>query len=156
MFVTHANAALIRTYFVSLTRIACVADKWVVAHGRQLVVLDPFYVRLGEIIQARRKVLGMKQKNLAVAVEISRGSLANVETGRQSVLVHQLYKFAKALDLQPHELLPPPMDRERSPELNKLMPSDLNQKLKDQLAGLITDASTAIEKEGDNDRSTKK
>lgn len=120
------------------------------------MVPDPFYVRLGEIIQTRRKALGMKQKNLAVAVEISRGSLANIETGRQGVLVHQLYKFAKALEMQPHELLPPVAARERAPELNKFMPSDLNQKLKDQLAGLIADASTAIGKEGENDRSTKK
>jgi transcriptional regulator with XRE-family HTH domain len=120
------------------------------------MVPDPFYVRLGEIIQARRKALGMKQKNLADAVAMSRGSLANIETGRQGVLVHQLYKFAKALEMQPHELLPPPTDRERSPELNKLMPSDLNLKQQDQLAGLIADASIAKGKEGENDRSTKK
>jgi len=120
------------------------------------MVPDPFYARLGEIIQARRKALGMKQKNLAAAVEMSRGALANIETGRQGVLVHQLYKFAKALEMQPHELLPPLVHPERAPELDKFMPADLKPKLRDQLAGLIADASTAIAKEEENDRTAKK
>lgn len=62
--------------------------------------------RIGSFIAARRNRLSMKQEQLAASVGISRASLANIERGRQSVLVHHLYAIAKALHLQPNELLP--------------------------------------------------
>lgn len=48
----------------------------------------------------------MKQETLAKELGISRGSLANIETGKQSVLVHQIYNFARALKVKPHDFLP--------------------------------------------------
>ena len=69
---------------------------------------DPIYKLIGAVIKARRKTLELKQETLAGRLGISRGSLANVETGRQSVLVHQLYKFAAALGVTPSDLLPLP------------------------------------------------
>jgi transcriptional regulator with XRE-family HTH domain len=48
----------------------------------------------------------MKQEALADALGISRGSLANIETGKQSVLVHQIYNFSRILKVRPHDFLP--------------------------------------------------
>lgn len=48
----------------------------------------------------------MKQEALANALGISRGSLANIETGKQSILVHQIYNFSRALKVRPHDFLP--------------------------------------------------
>jgi transcriptional regulator with XRE-family HTH domain len=67
---------------------------------------DAIYKIVGDRIRARRKTLGMTQAQLAQRLEISRASLANIETGRQSVLVHNLYSIAHAIDLAPESLLP--------------------------------------------------
>jgi len=67
---------------------------------------DAIYKIVGDRIRARRKTLGLTQAQLAQRLEISRASLANIETGRQSVLVHNLYSIARAIDLTPESLLP--------------------------------------------------
>jgi len=48
----------------------------------------------------------MKQETLAKELGISRGSLANIETGKQGILVHQIYNFARVLKVKPHDFLP--------------------------------------------------
>lgn len=66
------------------------------------------YRMLGQQIAARRKKLAMTQSKLAEQVRMSRASIANIERGRQNVLVHHLYRFAEALDMpEVAELLPP-------------------------------------------------
>jgi transcriptional regulator with XRE-family HTH domain len=64
------------------------------------------YRDVGALIRRRRRVLDLTQGELAARLGISRGGLANVETGRQNVLLHQLYRFAAALDMNVHDLLP--------------------------------------------------
>jgi transcriptional regulator with XRE-family HTH domain len=66
----------------------------------------PVYKEIGKRIRHWRKANGMKQEALAGALGISRGSLANIETGKQSVLVHQIYNFSRALKVKPHDFLP--------------------------------------------------
>ena len=75
------------------------------------------YKRLGTIIKERRRQLGLTQEYLSNQLGISRASLANVETGRQRVLVHQLYQLAEKLDLEVTALLP---DLEKTKELQNL------------------------------------
>jgi transcriptional regulator with XRE-family HTH domain len=103
------------------------------------VISNPIYKEIGALIKARRKKLGLRQKNLAGDLGISRGSLANIETGRQNMLVHQLYNFAKALQLNPIDLLPPSqeaitadVDRTELP-----LPKNLKARQKDQIARLF-------------------
>lgn len=85
----------------------------------------------------------MKQETLAGLLGISRGSLANVETGRQSVLVHQLYKFADALQLTPLDLLPLPLIDPLRIEATELpLPSDLKAQQKEQIARLFEQIDT--------------
>jgi transcriptional regulator with XRE-family HTH domain len=99
---------------------------------------NPIYTHIGAVIKARRKTLGLKQEHLARILGISRGSLANVETGRQSILVHQLYNFASALQLTPFDLLPQPADEPFSVDRTELpLPGDLKAQQKQQIARLF-------------------
>lgn len=106
-------------------------------------MIDPIYKEIGAVIRSRRKTLKLKQEALAGLLGISRGSLANVEIGRQGILVHQLYKFAKELRLTPCDLLPPSSINQLRGEPTKLpLPSDLKVQQKEQLARLIDQVDT--------------
>jgi transcriptional regulator with XRE-family HTH domain len=76
---------------------------------------DRIYKNLGRRIRALRKEsLRLTQEQLAKRVGISRASLANIEAGRQQVLVHHLFALASALDLDsPVQLLLPSSDQAR-------------------------------------------
>lgn len=106
--------------------------------------IDPIYGRIGAVIRSRRKVLDKTQEDLARELGISRGSLANIETGRQNVLVHQLYRIAAQLKLAPVDLLPQPATSTvRSATLDLPLPTDLKPKQRDQIAGFFTDPESA-------------
>ena len=65
------------------------------------------YTLVGKRVAGFRKALGLKQEDVAKRLGISRASLANMEVGRQRLLVHQLYGLADALGLDgPEDLLP--------------------------------------------------
>ena len=67
---------------------------------------DHIYKNLGQRIRDLRNGQGQTQEQLAKAIGISRASLANIEAGRQKVLVHHLFELAEALDLEsPSDLL---------------------------------------------------
>ena len=67
------------------------------------------YRELGQTIRRYRKGAGRTQAQLAAEIGISRASLANIEAGRQQVLVHYLYAIEEALDLNsPASLMPVP------------------------------------------------
>ena len=67
------------------------------------------YREVGRNIKRYRKSARRTQAQLAVEIGISRPSLANIEAGRQQLLVHYLYAIAGALDLDsPTVLMPSP------------------------------------------------
>jgi transcriptional regulator with XRE-family HTH domain len=104
---------------------------------------DPIYKHIGAVIKARRKTLGLKQETLAGKLGISRGSLANIETGRQNVLVHQLFKIAAALELTPTDLLPPPStEHVRAGHSELPLPENLKAQQKEQIARLFEGVDT--------------
>ncbi len=108
---------------------------------------EPIYKEIGRIIRARRRVLDRPQERLANEVGISRATLANIETGRQRVLVHQLYGFAKALDLALADLLPEQLPQRASAEWSGMpIEGDLNAEQKKQVAGLIEAVGTQLTK----------
>lgn len=57
------------------------------------------YTALGEAVSTRRKKLGLTQTDVAQKVGLSRASVANIECGRQKVLLHHVYLLAQALNL---------------------------------------------------------
>ena len=114
------------------------------------MIPNPIYKEIGALIRARRKTLDMRQKNLASDMGISRGSLANIETGRQNMLVHQLYNFAKALRLSPKDLLPLSTNEDIRVERTELpLPRNLKARQKQQVARLFMQTATRqpLEKE---------
>ena len=69
-------------------------------------------------IRERRTVLGLTQAHLAALAGIGRSSLANIETGRQAILLHDVLALARSLDVKLDELLPPTStERENHDEL---------------------------------------
>lgn len=55
------------------------------------------YRLIGSRIAARRKDLRLKQVEVAEQIGLTRASLANIEKGRQKIMLHQVYKIAEAL-----------------------------------------------------------
>jgi transcriptional regulator with XRE-family HTH domain len=102
---------------------------------------DSIYQHIGEVIRARRQSSKprLTQEALAKRVGISRASLANIETGRQGVLVHQLYALAEALKLAPSDFLPAETDSAARAEWNEILPEDLKPLQRDQIARLLAD-----------------
>lgn len=49
----------------------------------------------------------MSQERLSNAVSLTRTSIVNIESGRQKLLLHNLFRIAEALGVQPTELLSP-------------------------------------------------
>jgi transcriptional regulator with XRE-family HTH domain len=62
-----------------------------------------FYEDFGERVRVARGTLS--QRALGARVGLSRGSISNVEAGRQHVPLHLLLRFADALGVAPDELL---------------------------------------------------
>ena len=58
------------------------------------------YRRLGRAVAERRGELGITQSAVAEKLGLSRASLANLENGRQRIMVHQLFALVDALKLK--------------------------------------------------------
>jgi transcriptional regulator with XRE-family HTH domain len=71
------------------------------------------YKAFGAQVRERRDALGLTQLELSGRIGLTRGSVANIEAGRQSVMLHQFLAIAAALTLTPQQLLP--ADAETSP-----------------------------------------
>jgi DNA-binding XRE family transcriptional regulator len=106
--------------------------------------MDSAFLRqhVGGLIRARRKILEMTQEELATRMGMSRAALANVETGRQNILLPQLYRFAEALGLKVTDLLPDPATLRPTPAAENLpMPGDLSPVQRAQVARLLGDGA---------------
>ena len=58
------------------------------------------YRRLGRLVAKRRDELDLTQGEVAEKIGLSRASLANLENGRQRIMVHQLFALVNALKLE--------------------------------------------------------
>ena len=61
------------------------------------MVIESEYPFFGEFIAKCRDRQGLSQEDLARLLDLSRVSIANIEGGRQRVLLHQVLQFAKVL-----------------------------------------------------------
>ena len=102
------------------------------------------YLHIGTLVKMRRKELGLTQQKLASRLGISRASLANVEVGRQSVLVHQLFDYAETLGLAPQDFLLRPVAKKLDGFGNIPLPADLKPSQKAQLARLISGVADSV------------
>jgi transcriptional regulator with XRE-family HTH domain len=99
--------------------------------------LEPIYKTIGTLIRRRRRRLDWSQKLLAARLGISRATLANIETGRQRILVHHLYAFAEVLEMKPNDFLPAGSPDSTQDWSLLPIPDDLNLRQKEQIARLI-------------------
>ncbi len=65
-----------------------------------------FYKSVGEKIRMARQAVGINQEALAIAVDLQRTSITNIEAGNQKVPIYTLYKIAEALRVPVLSLLP--------------------------------------------------
>jgi transcriptional regulator with XRE-family HTH domain len=99
------------------------------------------YRRVGTLLRERRKTRLLTQEALSQQMKISRAALANIEAGRQQVLVHQLYAAALALDCPVASLLPTPDELASShSDLGMKLPTDLSEDQREQIMRLINSA----------------
>ncbi|MGH6810781.1 MAG: helix-turn-helix domain-containing protein [Methylocella sp.] len=120
---------------------------------------DLMYPQIGTLIRKRRKKLKLTQAKLAARLGLSRASVANIEIGRQKILVHHLYALAAILDLAPTDLLPPVKDLPETSDWEALpLPKDLKPQQKEQIARLVAGVRPEIsqEKKVKNDKQTKR
>ena len=67
--------------------------------------MESFYEEFGARVRAARGDR-LSQAQLARQVGMSRGSIANIETGRQHVPLHMILVLARELGVDPRSLLP--------------------------------------------------
>jgi len=56
------------------------------------------YRQLGQKVARLRNERGRTQAEIAAQIGLTRASLANIETGRQKVLMHHVFRLANALN----------------------------------------------------------
>ena len=71
---------------------------------REVISCGPVYTALAEVVRNLRFSAGMTQEATAKALGMSRPSLANIESGRQRVLLGDIFEFARVLNIAPKEL----------------------------------------------------
>lgn len=103
-----------------------------------------FYRGFGSVIRRRRDTLGLTQAKLASQVGLTRASIANIETGRQKVLLHQLVQIAEALELAPADLLPSNNANPRVIPEDVSVTGTLNAAQKKQVYRLYDEAIPAV------------
>lgn len=117
---------------------------------------EPIYKEIGRIIRTRRRGFDMAQEVLARQLGISRAKLANIETGRQRILVHQLHAIAKVLKVKLDDLIPTDYDEKLGTDWSALpIEGDLNIEQKKQVANLIGQVGTQPQKQVKNPNAKK-
>lgn len=67
--------------------------------------IEPIYLAIGAKLVMMRDAIGITQGDLAKRTGLSRPAIANIELGRQRMLLHDLAKFADAFGTTPKHLL---------------------------------------------------
>ncbi|MBR1272714.1 helix-turn-helix transcriptional regulator [Bradyrhizobium sp. AUGA SZCCT0222] len=96
------------------------------------------YRIIGAGLAARRKKLRLKQAEVAEQIGLTRASLANIESGRQKLMLHQIYKLATALKVDSiTELVPASFSFEQASGPVRLVGSEVNDVQKAQIEQFI-------------------
>jgi transcriptional regulator with XRE-family HTH domain len=63
--------------------------------------IEAVHRQVGAKVEALRTTLGWTQQELADKVGLSRGSIANIELGRQRLILNDIETFAAAFNIKP-------------------------------------------------------
>jgi transcriptional regulator with XRE-family HTH domain len=86
------------------------------------------YRIIGTNLAARRRELRLKQAEVAESIGLTRASLANIESGRQKLMLHQVYRLAKALQVASiTDLVPANFSSDQASGPLKIEGSDVNE-----------------------------
>lgn len=130
MLLKHINYVLYK-HISDLVDIAMVEDESVSMDDMAV------YRALGAAIVRRRKALNLTQADLAERAYLSRSALANLETGRTRVLLHQVYLLADALGLGMSDLLPDEKAEPIRATLPRIDPAIVTPSQRRQIEGAI-------------------
>jgi transcriptional regulator with XRE-family HTH domain len=102
---------------------------------------EPFYEDLGRRIARLRQQRGLTQEALGALMrpQMTRASLANIETGQQRVLAHTFVQLAEALSCDLDTLAGGREDR--TPQ-SDVVQRELERKLKDQIPKSVVEELT--------------
>jgi transcriptional regulator with XRE-family HTH domain len=67
--------------------------------------IEPCHRAVGARVEQIRKMLGKTQDDIAKTIGLTRASVANIETGRQRLLLHTVEDLAQALGTTPKHLM---------------------------------------------------
>jgi transcriptional regulator with XRE-family HTH domain len=69
-------------------------------------VKEQIYISLGQKIRDERKNQQLSQEDFGALCSMGRATIANIEAGKQSVTLDQVYKFCIVLNMSLEKLLP--------------------------------------------------
>jgi DNA-binding XRE family transcriptional regulator len=106
------------------------------------MVIDPRYEAFGRAVALRRAKLDMTQAQLAGRFGLSRASIANIEAGRQNVLLHHACDIAATLRLEHVDDLMPVVPRSgvEDQDLPPVSDDTLSPRSRVQLNDMIVNA----------------
>ena len=106
--------------------------------------IEEVYPQIGRRIQQLRVGRQFTQEQLGARLQppVTRASIANIESGKQRLLVHTLLQLAHLLEVSVEELLPAPSTATRSPVA--AIATELRRKL-DLPAGAATVLAKKVE-----------
>ena len=92
--------------------------------------IEPFYETLGKKIQEAREMQKMTQAQLGKSLTppSTRASIANIENGKQRILLHTFVQLTKALNVDMEDLMPAGEPAPQSPSVQDVE-RELSRKL---------------------------
>ncbi len=75
--------------------------------------IDTFYLQLSELIKTERIKRKIKQEQLCNLLDLSRGSITNLEKGRHRPSIYQLLQIAALFEIDYTKLIPISRERQK-------------------------------------------
>lgn len=131
-------------HYVLITIIVLAIDTPTDEDSSKIVRFIDIYSDLGRAVAKRRAKLGLTQAEVAARIGLTRASLANIETGRQKVLLHHVYQLVDALQLDSLlQLVPPSIAPTNDAEPLKLSTDKVTTIQKAQVTSIVRQALTS-------------
>jgi transcriptional regulator with XRE-family HTH domain len=90
---------------------------------------EPFYVQVGRRIHGLRTGKGLTQAEVGLRLDppVTRASIANLENGRQRLLLHTFVQIAEILECRLDDLVPAGVSREANGDLQTEVAGELKK-----------------------------